>query len=562
MNKLIVHSQNTVLNSEEYFKIDEQFVFNVDSDILDVDFYIHDQIINKELGRKINQCDIIFIKVGLTQNFMEYYGIRLACHIRMTQSLGEKNYIPIVLISQESCQFLGLTGDLSEILFTEGVYLMEDNPKDLNKYIKLFNENKLKSSTKIDDFLSKIRIKPCIEYDSHHSIANEWSLLGWAQILQIDQFDQTFISIKQNTEGLLYYKYLALKHPILFKTSSANINFKGGGKILYIDDEWNKGWNIIFKHIFKDKSSYQFKTFEYNFTDKEFSAGEPFIKSEIETFDPDIVILDLRLFKKDFEKDRTPENLSGFKILEYIKKINLGIQIIIFTASNKVWNFQKLQSAGADYFIIKNSPENIISAETTLDSIEKFTENIKKASEKSFIKNIVVICKKISQFLYKTDTSDNLEYELLVKNLVGQLKVCLSALTLINIERNVTIDIAFLSFYNFFELFKEYYLKYEDYKYKIGFEEIIMLEYKLKGNKLSKGGTYIKEHSSFDAQLSFFLTALFFDYFKIDELKTISAITLCNARNAYFHGSKKNFSIEELELITQIICEASSKLRE
>ncbi|PWN59762.1 response regulator [Chryseobacterium viscerum] len=562
MNKLIIHSQNTALNSEEYFNQDEQFVFNIDSDITDVDFYIHDQIINKDLGNKINGSNIIFIKVGLTENFMEYYGIRLACHIRMTLSLKEKSYIPIVLISQESCQFLGLTGELSEILFTEGIYLMEDNPKDFSKYIKLFNENKLRSLKKVDEFILKMRIKPYAENNSHHAIANEWSLLKWSQALQLDQFDESFSNIRQNIEGLLYYKYLALKHPVSFEASSINLNFKGGGKILYIDDEWNKGWNKIFEYIFKNKSSYQFKTLEYDFNDKEFSLSESYIRSEIETFDPDIVILDLRLFKEDFEKDKTPEDLSGFKILKQIKEINLGIQVLIFTASNKVWNFQKLQLAGANYFIIKNSPENIINRETSLDSVEKFIESIEKASEKAFIKNIVLLCNKISISLCEVDTFDNFEYELLIKNLKIQLTVCISALILIALENPVTIDIAFLSFYNFFELLKKYYLKYEDYSYKIGAEEVVMYKYELDGNKFRKNGEYRKEYSSFDASLPFFLTALFLDYFKIDVSKTISTIKLSNARNNYFHGTKKNFNVDELKLISQIIYEASSKLKE
>ncbi|NWL04243.1 hypothetical protein DM790_25780 [Flavobacterium collinsii] len=565
MNKLIIHSQNTVLNSEEYFKSHEQFVFNIDSDISDVDFYIHDQIVNKDLGQKINQSDIIFIKVGLTQNFMEYYGIRLACHIRMTTTLKVKSQIPIVLISQETCQFLGLTGELSEILFTEGIYLMEDNPKELNKYIKLFNENKLKSLKNIDDFLFKMKIKPCAEYDSHHAIANEWSLLQWSHILQIGEFDEAFTSIKQNTEGLLYYKYLSLINPISDDTTYPNINLKGKGKVLYIDDQWNKGWNTIFKHIFKSNSSYEFKTVEYDFSDKEFSVGDPIIKSEIEAFDPDIVILDLRLFKEDFEKDKRTEDLSGFKILEQIKKKNLGIQVIIFTASNKVWNFQKLQIAGAENFVLKNSPENTISSDLISNSIKNFNESIEKASEKAFIKNLILICKNIEKLLKMADTSDNSDYELLIKNFQGQLKVCVSALTLINIERPVTIDIAFLSFYNILELFKEYYLNYEEYKYRIGFEEVIMYKYELKSGTLIKGDPYIKEHSSFDAGLSFFLTALFIDYFEIDDhsfSKSISIINLSRARNNYFHGSKKNFTVGELQLITKLIYEACSKIKE
>ena len=329
MKKLIIHSQNTFLNSENYFKADEQFVFNMDWDIADVDLYIHDQIVNKNLGQKLKECDIVFIKVGLTQNFMEYYGMRLAYHIRMTIELGDKRYLPMVLISQETCQFLGLTNELSQILFTEGIYLMEDTEKDLEKYTRLYNENKLKSLAKLDDFLFKTRIKPCSENDSHHAVANEWSLLRWSQILNISELDNSFKNIRQNTEGLLYYKYLSLKNPILLQDSVPNIKINGKGKVFYIDDEWNKGWNTIFKYIFNQNPYFQFKTFEYDFSDKAYDEASSLIVSEIRNFDPEIVILDLRLFKEDFAKDIGSEELSGFKILKEIKKIKKRILIRI-----------------------------------------------------------------------------------------------------------------------------------------------------------------------------------------------------------------------------------------
>ncbi len=40
-------------------------------------------------------------------------------------------------------------------------------------------------------------------------------------------------------------------------------------------------------------------------------------------------------------KLNTIDDFTGTKVLKVIKEINPGIQIIIFTASNKVWNIEK-----------------------------------------------------------------------------------------------------------------------------------------------------------------------------------------------------------------------------
>lgn len=57
------------------------------------------------------------------------------------------------------------------------------------------------------------------------------------------------------------------------------------------------------------------------------------------------------------EKVLSPNEFSGMKILKAIKAANQGIQVIMFTASNKAWNMKALLDAGADGYYIKESPE-------------------------------------------------------------------------------------------------------------------------------------------------------------------------------------------------------------
>ena len=52
------------------------------------------------------------------------------------------------------------------------------------------------------------------------------------------------------------------------------------------------------------------------------------------------------IMKRKFRKE-----LTGIKILEYIKSLNKGIQVIITTASNKIWNYEN--SSNANGYILK-----------------------------------------------------------------------------------------------------------------------------------------------------------------------------------------------------------------
>jgi CheY-like chemotaxis protein len=103
--------------------------------------------------------------------------------------------------------------------------------------------------------------------------------------------------------------------------------------------------------------------------------------------DFDLVILDFRLTEDDFyESD--PKKITGYKILEGIKAHNKGIQVVIFSATNKVWNLQALQDAGADGFIVKESPENSLDSHFTVESLKNVTSIIDNCFKYKFLKDI------------------------------------------------------------------------------------------------------------------------------------------------------------------------------
>lgn len=400
MKKLLIHSNNTSFNNTELFPLSEQFVFDVDFD-KDVDFYINENLTDGGLKQKLEKCDIAFIKVSLSKNYLEYLGLRLAYHIRLTKSLGEKAYIPIVFIAEESIQFLGLTYHEPSILFTQGIYLIKETLKDFQKAAEWFNSGKIKPLDEFSSFVSTIKINPPVNYLSHHSIANEWALTRYFSMFEKDESNNLYANLENKIRVLGYLKTLHFKH-LEAKENRQKFNPKRHSitpdingithkRIGIIDDEINKGWLEFYAYILNKSNakSIPFIDFKKDETRSElieriqhwllenFTSNEPI----------DVFIIDLRLHDDDFT-DQDFNNLSGIQIIKFIKKCNPGIQIVVSTASNKVWNYQKCLEFGVKYFSIKESPETYNNRYDTKKSFIHFSKEISNAVEDSFLADL------------------------------------------------------------------------------------------------------------------------------------------------------------------------------
>jgi DNA-binding NarL/FixJ family response regulator len=401
MKKLLIHSNNTSFNNIELFPTSEQFVFDVDFD-KDVDFYINDILSVGNLKQKLEDCDIVFIKVSLSKNYLEYLGLRLAYHIRLTKSLGEKANIPIVIIAEESYQYLGLTFPEPSVLFTKGIYLIKESLNDYLRTLKSYKDLIIKPLDDFPSFLSSITINPPANYLSHHSIANEWSILRWAKVLGISTDKDALYDLHSNIEGLLYYKYLHAKFPIEAEPDNAAFRIDGKGRVLHIDDEWKKGWNEVLLGYFTASSTeIEFETLKYDFKDKLHQEIIKECEKKIQNFKPDVVLLDLRLSDSDFIHPHSSTHLTGSKVLEAIKSINPGIQVIIFTASNKVWNLLESQANGADGFVLKESPELTVNSFYTIESLNSLNMQIKYCLSNAYLKEVWSLFQEIKKVFSK-----------------------------------------------------------------------------------------------------------------------------------------------------------------
>lgn len=376
MKTLIIHNNN-ISNIDKYT---ENISFTSINDVI------------KTLNSK--EFDIIYIKDNLSLNCLDFLGIELAYHIRFT---GNFKFIPIVLLSDlDGFTILKLTSK-AQILLTKNTFLNQ-----IPKNLSILDDSNYKK-----EFLDKIRIELPKDISGDHDISNQWAIYRWAEYLKINSD-----AIKRNKEkisSLLYFKYLVALNPTTdtyvgtseSEKTRAPLQARKGGltvvkkvekqlqKILYIDDEYAKGWEDIFKAFFEEKrkkQEFQFSTIQEIKKDTTYGEIKKHVIDYIKKDIPDLVILDMRLTKEDhIEEDE--KKLSGIKLLKHIKEeINPGIQVLLLTASGK----SKILNEANKYHILgyikKEHPHDmIIKTKDTFDSLEKL---IDEGFEKQYLKDI------------------------------------------------------------------------------------------------------------------------------------------------------------------------------
>jgi CheY-like chemotaxis protein len=222
--------------------------------------------------------------------------------------------------------------------------------------------------------------------------------------------DDAIVKVESNLENNLYFKYLKSIHPIsdfdTLDNDELRLESESNPTVLYIDDEADKGWKEIFEKIFIDKNDIDFLPFGNEFVEKSKNEIIDFSIKQVTDEDVDLVILDFRLHKEDFCEIPIKE-VTGFKILEKIKEFNKGIQVIIFSATNKIWNLKALEEAGADGFILKESPKNINSSDFTRHSILNMIQSLEKRLKMTFLKDVYKHFEKIKKHLNSISNETN-----------------------------------------------------------------------------------------------------------------------------------------------------------
>lgn len=337
----------------------ENLFINVD--VIDVEkgiknsteVYIFNQLSGEEFSKfimdnlNLNKYDNVFIPMCFGKTLSDYNGLRLATYIRCTIS---KNQLSRIFIySPVGMEYL-YKDKYFDILKTKNVELVDFSKKAFevagNKEFEPMTIEELPKE------LIKLNLTPLENYNNNHSIKNEWAIYQWTKALGIEKNDELEKNFKVvNVDP--YFKCLKIIHPISELKevqSSLKIEVGSKSKILLVDDEEGKGWFEIFANILDNESignKFHFDAIGDGFSKKKPKEIREKTIEKIKKEDIDVVILDFRLAKEDFEEKKI-EMITSVQILDLIKEINPGIQVIGFSATDKIWNLQELQSAGRD----------------------------------------------------------------------------------------------------------------------------------------------------------------------------------------------------------------------
>lgn len=428
-----IHKNLLFLTSEDY--IDNPF-----EDASEVTLYeekrdFSDSRLHTIVSEELNgdKYDNIFIPLCFGDSLSDYNGLRLTAHIRCTKTANQLSNIYIY-------GFVGYK-DLLEypcfnILKTKNVFLIDYSKKAIQEADK----NTI-SPLKEDELTKEIQKLVLAAPKDNHTIANEWAIYRWVTMIGTGVRDEGIDIINRNIQQNLYFKYLQTIYPVVRNELSAIKIEKGNEKspkILYIDDEAEKGWDEIFATLLCDGSNLDYECLEDDI--KKLSKEEIITTSikEIKEKDIDIVILDFRLHNADFSKEIPIEEVTSMEILKQIKEYNKGIQVLIFSATNKIWNLQALERLGADGFIIKEAPENSINPNFTEETIANFKRIMERSIRMTFLKEAYNVIRKIKEEI-ETISNDNDLEKLKLKTEMGiQLDIAFECLRKANRDNKKT----------------------------------------------------------------------------------------------------------------------------
>lgn len=319
----------------------------------------------------------------------------IAMHLRLSSSLpGKSSYAPIVFVSDLQLEKFIKKSSKAQIFMTDGTYLCHRSEVEqrMDSFLTL------DGATFRTGFLDKVNVPA--PKGSNHSLANQWGASRLYFILKGENAEADAFKEFQDIHKRLYFKYICHKIPSESTTTNAektSYKVKGstGKHILLIDDEANKGWAKTLS-LLLSSSHFDIKDDVICETISNYEDLTEESKRKIEEGGYDLILLDLRLggVREDFIVEA--EQMSGYKVLQEIKRLNKGTQVIMLTASNKAWNFKKImnRASGADGYFVKESPEYEFTEELSKANLNSLIADIERCLGNSYLKEFwSFICK-------------------------------------------------------------------------------------------------------------------------------------------------------------------------
>lgn len=381
--------------------------------------------------------------------------LKIAFHVRLSlEELNVKSLLPILFVSNKTLNRIILETNIWSHLFsTKGVYFtIFDNIEKLKVEIQVIegitpDEYKTR-------FLDIIKILPD-ESIGRHSLANIWGAYAMDKVANTNALIGNVEFQKSRTK--LYFKYVSAFNFETSKLKPSRIKVVGqialgtpntiessGKKILLIDDEAEKGWGLVLGKVFKSADF-----FVINEKVADYDSLSTRSKQIIENNSFDLYLVDLRLNGIAEEDTLRTEDFSGMKVLQKIKSLNKGNQVIIFTASNKVWNQKALLEAGADGYYMKESPEYNFSDKFSSQNYDIFKNEVKQAFDLNYLRDVFVIHQKCSSFIVANKSGRNSSYQRFYNRALSQLEIAFELLKQSNNPKYL--NFSYLSYYQILE---------------------------------------------------------------------------------------------------------------
>lgn len=312
----------------------------------------------------------------------------IALRIRlMIFSLKRTSLSAIIFVSEFSLEAIIEPHFSYVLLMTKGVYLV--NQDGLADSIE--NANPITPTEYVSEFLNLIKIKPNENTEGRHSIANEWGADALSKVITSGIKSELIPLRASSSLYFMYCSVIALNvgdidrivNDDLRNFSFANLKITDRFNYLLIDDEAQKGWGEVLKVLLPNALATIYDKKAMNYEDLPQN-----IRKQIEIGEFEIIFLDLRMNGVEEESIINPKEFSGMKILNAIKERNPGIQVIMFTATNKGWNVKAMLEEGANGYYMKESPEYHFKLSYSRENAKAFVETIKTCLNDSYLKGI------------------------------------------------------------------------------------------------------------------------------------------------------------------------------
>jgi len=413
----------------------------------DWDLYLQDKdITDQDLDGLVNdwfletRYDRIYIPLCFGSSLSDYMGLRLAMHIRLTSTPNQKT--PIFLygvatyeeMKQNYCfdilktSSVRLIGCDNESFFAS---IRSEMPEcDLAKEIKFIHL----------DLPSNI---------GSHSLANQWgaSVLGRAANVEYDIPAEVQEAMKSlYFKNALFQTSLTEGDEVTLSKKAESIESKGR-RILLIDDEADRGWAQIIHSLFENAYVDIVKNKIPNFE----ALPDQYIKRIQEDF-YDLYLLDLRLLGEREESIVNTDKFSGMDVLDAIKEINPGNQVIIMTASNKAWNMKKLMKKQANGYYIKEAPELSLPFEFSKENYSSFKIDVEAAFQNVYKRDLWAMRFELISYIADSSIDDELKDEL-------QSQLDVYEQFLLSATNKNNLSLVFLTLFQVFDTIKRYYSK-------------------------------------------------------------------------------------------------------